>query len=93
MLRNSSTCYGLVSVFLHWSMTLLIIGLFALGLWMVTLDYYDVWYHDAPQLHKSLGLLVAALWLSSSGELMDRSEGVGSNGPCCDLVATAECNL
>lgn len=63
MLRNSPTTYGLISVFLHWSMALLIIGLFAMGLWMVELDYYDSWYHGAPDLHKSLGLLVALLWL------------------------------
>jgi len=44
-------------------MALLIIGLFAQGLWMVTLDYYDNWYHQAPEWHKSFGLLVAALWL------------------------------
>jgi len=63
MLRNSPTAYGLVSVFLHWVMALLIFGLFGLGLWMVELDYYDSWYHDAPELHKSLGLLAAVLWL------------------------------
>jgi len=62
MLRNSSTTYGLITVLLHWSMALLIIGQFAMGLWMVTLDYYDAWYHEAPDLHKSLGLLVAFLW-------------------------------
>jgi len=62
MLRNSPTNYGLIGVFLHWSMALLLIGLFAMGLWMVTLTYYDEWYHQAPQLHKSLGLLVGALW-------------------------------
>jgi len=63
MLRNSPSAYGLVAVFLHWVMALLIFGLFGLGLWMVELDYYDSWYHDAPDLHKSLGLLVAFLWL------------------------------
>lgn len=63
MLRNSSTGYGLLAMFLHWSMALLIFALFGLGLWMVELDYYDTWYHQAPDLHKSLGLLVAFLWL------------------------------
>ena len=62
MLRNNRTTYGLVSVLLHWGMALLIVGQFAMGLWMVTLDYYDSWYHSAPDLHKSLGLLVAFLW-------------------------------
>ncbi|WP_265575502.1 cytochrome b [Bradyrhizobium yuanmingense] len=31
---------------------------FALGLWMVTLSYYDGWYHKAPELHKSIGILL-----------------------------------
>ncbi|MEZ5523964.1 MAG: cytochrome b [Pseudomonadales bacterium] len=63
MLRNSQTTYGLITVLLHWSMALLIVGLFGLGLWMVDLDYYHTWYHRAPDLHKSLGLLVALLWV------------------------------
>ena len=33
-------------------------GMFALGLWMVTLSYYDGWYHKAPELHKSIGILL-----------------------------------
>lgn len=61
MLRNSRTTYGLVSVLLHWIMALLIFALFGLGLWMVTLDYYHAWYHTAPDLHKSLGLLTVLL--------------------------------
>lgn len=44
-------------------MALLLVGLFAMGLWMVELNYYDGWYHQAPELHKSLGLLVVAMWV------------------------------
>tara|TARA_B110000495_G_C22985104_1_gene579483 strand:- start:597 stop:1088 length:492 start_codon:yes stop_codon:yes gene_type:complete len=43
-------------------MAALLVGLFVIGLWMVELNYYDDWYHQAPQLHKSLGLLVIAMW-------------------------------
>lgn len=32
--------------------------MFALGLWMVTLSYYDGWYHQAPEIHKSIGILL-----------------------------------
>lgn len=35
--------------------------LFALGLWMVELDYYSTWYHDAPFIHKSVGVLLVLL--------------------------------
>ena len=57
-LRNSSGAYGLVSILLHWSIALSVIGLFALGLWMVELDYYDAWYRRAPELHKAIGILL-----------------------------------
>jgi cytochrome b561 len=33
---------------LHWLSALVIVGLFALGLWMVELTYYDDWYRTAP---------------------------------------------
>lgn len=59
MWRNSSEGYGLVAIILHWLMALVIIGMFALGLWMVSLDYYDDWYHRGPFIHKSIGILLA----------------------------------
>jgi cytochrome b561 len=42
-------------------MALFIIGLFALGKYMVSLDYYDPFYHTGPWWHKSIGLVVAFL--------------------------------
>lgn len=60
-LRNSSSRYGWVSIFLHWSVALAVIGLFASGLWMVGLDYYSTWRKDAPELHKSVGLVLLAV--------------------------------
>ncbi|EDS0721351.1 cytochrome b, partial [Salmonella enterica] len=41
-----------------WLTALVVYGMFALGLWMVTLSYYDGWYHQAPELHKSIGMLL-----------------------------------
>lgn len=59
-LKNSSTHFGLVAIFLHWFMALLIIGLLAEGLYMVympvslqKLMFYG-W-------HKEYGLLALAL--------------------------------
>jgi cytochrome b561 len=62
-LRNSSSRYGLVGMTLHWSMAVVVFGLFALGLWMVGLDYYDAWRKAAPDLHKSIGLTLFAVML------------------------------
>ena len=59
--RNHLHGYGLVSITFHWLMTLLIFGLFALGKYMVSLDYYHPWYQAAPDLHRSLGVAVALL--------------------------------
>lgn len=61
--RNSSSRYGLVSMWLHWGIALVVFGLFGLGLWMVELDYYSGWYRTAPDLHKSIGLSLFALML------------------------------
>ncbi len=58
MLRNTETSYGCVSIVLHWLMAVAIFGMFGLGLWMTELNYYDKWYHDAPEIHKSIGMLL-----------------------------------
>ncbi|WP_318378445.1 cytochrome b [Enterobacter sp.] len=57
-LGNSARRYGAVSITLHWLVAIVVYGMFALGLWMVTLSYYDGWYHQAPELHKSIGVLL-----------------------------------
>jgi len=61
MLRNSSQTYGWIHIALHWTTALSVFGLFALGLWMRTLDYYDTWYYQAPEIHKSVGILLFGL--------------------------------
>lgn len=60
-LRNTSTTYGAISIMLHWLLAVALIGLFVSGLWMVDLGYYDQWYHRAPALHKSVGVVVVIL--------------------------------
>jgi cytochrome b561 len=57
-LRNSTSRYGWVSIVLHWGVALTVFGLFALGLWMVGLGYYDPWRKAGPDLHKSIGLVL-----------------------------------
>lgn len=57
-LRNTPHRYGIISIGLHWIFALAVYAMFGLGLWMVTLSYYDGWYHQAPELHKSIGVLL-----------------------------------
>jgi len=60
---NTVQRYGWVSIILHWIMSVVIFGLFGLGVWMRSLDYYDTWYHRAPDLHQTIGMLMLALLL------------------------------
>ncbi len=62
-IKNSPSAYGLVSIILHWLIAIVVLGMFALGYWMVDLGYYDPWYHKAPALHKSIGVVVFAVLL------------------------------
>ena len=56
--RDTKTGYGLVSRLAHWLMAVAIVAMFALGLWMVGLDYYSPYYKSAPDLHRSAGILL-----------------------------------
>jgi len=58
-IRNTNETYGSLTVLIHWAVALAAFGLFGLGLWMVDLNYYSTWYHKAPSIHKSLGVLLA----------------------------------
>ena len=55
---NSASQYGWVSISLHWSMAIALVGMYLLGDYMVELDYYHVWYHKAPALHKVIGIIL-----------------------------------
>jgi cytochrome b561 len=50
-------------ILLHWSTALGVMGLYPLGLYIESLDYYDPNYRIVPMWHKSIGLLVFALLL------------------------------
>ncbi|MDO6593960.1 cytochrome b [Neptuniibacter sp. 1_MG-2023] len=58
-LTNDETSYGWGPVFMHWLMAFAIIGLYPLGWYIETLDYYDPAYKTVPVWHKSIGILVA----------------------------------
>ncbi|WP_194437672.1 cytochrome b [Vibrio fluminensis] len=53
--------YNIVARAIHWVSAIVVIGMFAVGLWMVDLSYYSEWYRTAPHWHKSIGLLLAIL--------------------------------
>lgn len=63
ILRNSDTRWGLVTVLLHWTLAVAVIGLFVLGEWMTGLSYYDPWYKQGPDIHRAVGVLVGAFFI------------------------------
>jgi cytochrome b561 len=60
-IRDTAAGYGLLTRLLHWLMAVAIIAMFALGLWMVTLTYYSPYYQLAPDIHRSVGMLLLFL--------------------------------
>ena len=62
-MRPSSTkqSYGLVFIILHWTTAALVFSLFAMGVWMRSLNYVHPWYHRAPHLHESFGMILFAI--------------------------------
>lgn len=56
--KRRGTHYSLLAKSLHWLTAVLVIGLFALGLWMDGLSYSHPWYHKAPSLHMSFGIVL-----------------------------------
>lgn len=60
-LRQAPQTWSLLSRTLHWLTALMVFGLYALGWYMLELDYYDPWYRTGPFWHKSVGLLLAAI--------------------------------
>ncbi|MDF3831909.1 cytochrome b [Cupriavidus basilensis] len=64
-IENSEERYGIIAILLHWSMAILVIGLAALGIYMVMLP--DVGFNSEKIVliifHKEVGLLVFVLLL------------------------------
>ncbi|MGF1643626.1 MAG: cytochrome b [Thiotrichales bacterium] len=58
MPQPTTSHYGLIAIALHWVVAATVIGMFALGLWMVDLGYYDPWRKAAPEIHKAIGVLL-----------------------------------
>lgn len=61
--KNTTTKYGLLSILIHWISALTVFALFGVGLYMMSLSYYDPLYHSLPWWHKSFGLTLLFLTL------------------------------
>ena len=61
LIRDTKAGYGLATRLMHWLMAAAIVGMFALGVWMRTLDYYSPYYNLAPDIHRSVGMLLLIL--------------------------------
>lgn len=73
-INDTTAGYGLPTRVFHWLMAVAIVGMYALGLWMVDLNYYSPYYQSAPNLHRSVGmLLLIALVLRFGWRLANRS--------------------
>lgn len=62
-LKSTPSQYAALAKWLHWLSAVAVVGLFALGLWMVDLSYYHQWYVTAPELHVSIGICLGLLTL------------------------------
>ncbi len=67
---NTNDHYGWTAQLLHWTMALLMMGLFGLGWWMVDLSFYHAWYHHSQELHQALGMLALTLATARIGWAM-----------------------
>ncbi len=57
-LKNTENHYGWLSITMHWLVALAVFALFGVGLWMTSLSYYSPWYHTAPTLHMTVGVVL-----------------------------------
>ncbi|RUO19964.1 cytochrome B [Aliidiomarina iranensis] len=60
-IKNSKKQYGWPSIIMHWLVALAVLGMYPLGLYIVSLGYYDPGYRVFPNIHRSIGLILAAL--------------------------------
>jgi cytochrome b561 len=60
---DTTAHFGWLTILLHWFTAITLFGLFALGVYMVELTYYDSLYNKLPFIHKSAGILSGLLLL------------------------------
>jgi len=62
-ITNDQHSYGWGPIAIHWLVAVAIIVLYGLGLYIDSLSYYDPEYRTVPHWHKSIGLLLAGLFM------------------------------
>jgi cytochrome b561 len=62
-LRNTTSSYGAITISIHWLMAVIILALYAVGWYMVGLNYTSPYYQTLPFVHKSVGLIIFGLLL------------------------------
>ncbi|MEM8749988.1 MAG: cytochrome b [Pseudomonadota bacterium] len=62
--QAAPTSFPVISRILHALIGVGMIGLIALGWWMIDLSYYSSWYNLAPYLHKAFGVIVFFLGIA-----------------------------
>ncbi|MRI35489.1 cytochrome b [Endozoicomonas sp. OPT23] len=59
--KNTQQGYGRITIMVHWLSALTVFSLFGVGLYMMSLSYYDPLYRTLPWWHKSFGLTLLAV--------------------------------
>tara|TARA_B100001105_G_scaffold251465_1_gene241249 strand:- start:1089 stop:1604 length:516 start_codon:yes stop_codon:yes gene_type:complete len=76
----------LLAIIHHWLTVCLVVGLFAIGIYMVELSYYDPLSRRLPDLHRSIGILLAVvLVFDFVSRLLQVSPGVLSSHSLAEL--------
>lgn len=63
MLKNTKDSFGWISISLHWIMAIALIAMYFVGDYMVDLDYLNRWYKTAPDIHRSVGVIIGFLMI------------------------------
>ncbi|MCV6590577.1 MAG: cytochrome b [Marinobacterium sp.] len=66
-ITNDANSYGWGPITIHWLVALTVFVLFGLGLYIDGLSYYDPEYRTVPHWHKSIGLMLAGLFMLRLG--------------------------
>ena len=90
-LINTKASFGWVSISLHWILAIALIAMYFVGDWMVDLDYYSKWYKDAPDLHRSFGVIIGLLMLARLlwNQLQTRPRHLDPNSVRMNWMASA----
>ena len=90
-LTNTKMEFGWLSIGLHWLLAIGLIAMYFIGDYMVDLDYYDAWYHRAPEIHKEVGVVIGSLMVLRLlwNLFQTKPEHIGNDKPIVKSMAKA----